>query len=95
MSMSITAAAAAFPEAAFRPHFKPARTSARGNGRAVLRATGDIFIPKSLSRHVEFVSGLTELWPGDGTGKLDGARAGVGGGGGIEVRGIMFKRPLC
>lgn len=89
--MSVTAAAEVFPEAAFRPHFKTSRASARGKGRAVLRATGDIFIPGSLSRHVAFVSGLTELWPGDGTGKLDGARAGLGGAGGMEVRVYIFS----
>lgn len=89
--MSVTAAAAVFPEAAFRPHFKTSRSSAKGKGRAVLRATGDVFIPESLSRHVEFVSGLTELWPGDGMGKLDGARAGLGGAGGMEVRVLRFS----
>lgn len=67
----------------------------RGGGRggasaAILRATGDILIPESLAGHVEFVSGLTELWvpdvPGLGTGKLDGAGAGrFGSFGGMEV----------
>lgn len=55
---------------------------------AILRATGDVLVPEALARHVEFVSGLTELWvPNARHGELDGAGEGRFGGlfGGIEV----------
>lgn len=89
--MSSDAAAAAFPEAAFRSHRRHAdRISGKPDRKgAVLRATGDVLVPASLSGHVEFISGLTELWvadaPGSGTGKLDGGGGRFGSLGGMEV----------
>lgn len=83
VSMSAAEADKAFPEAAFRSHRRIADTrngQKRGGSSAVLRATGDILIPQSVSEHVEFISGLTELWvtdgAGGGMGKLNGAGAG-------------------
>eukprot|EP00752_Nemacystus_decipiens_P002082 g1992.t1 len=76
VSMSAAAAADTFPEAAFRPH-RRARSSPNGNNAAILRATGDILVPEVLAPHVEFVSGLTELWVPDARhGKLDPSGAG-------------------
>lgn len=52
----------------------------RGETGAILRATGDVLIPGAVSRHVEFISGLTELWVSDvggggsATGKLRGVK---------------------
>lgn len=102
--MSAAAAADAFPEAAFRPHRRtrtpggagspPNGGTSRGGGggertnAAILRATGDILVPEALAHHVEFVSGLTELWMPDARhGKLDGAGAGRFGAsfGGLKV----------
>jgi len=34
------------------------------SGRTVVRAMGDVTIPKRIARHVDFVAGLTELWSG-------------------------------
>lgn len=101
--MSAAWAAETFPEAAFRPHRRtPLSSAAAGSpnsnkkrggttNSAILRATGDILVPEALAAHVEFVSGLTELWvpdvPGRGMGKLDGAGAGrFGSVDGMEVR---------
>ncbi|CAM9420408.1 unnamed protein product [Ectocarpus sp. 4 AP-2014] len=80
--MSAAKAAETFPEAAFRSHRRE-RGEKRGGTGAVLRATGDVLLPEALAVHVEFVSGLTELWvpdvaEGGGMGKLDGAGAGLG-----------------
>lgn len=89
--MSSDAAAAVFPEAAFRSHRRNADFVDGKPGRkgAVLRATGDVLIPASLSGHVEFISGLTELWvanaPGGGVGKFDGGGGRFGSLGGMEV----------
>lgn len=82
VSMSAAKAAETFPEAAFRSHRRE-RGGKRGGTGAVLRATGDVLLPEALAVHVEFVSGLTELWVpdvagGGGMGKLDGAGAGLG-----------------
>eukprot|EP00904_Undaria_pinnatifida_P000763 jgi/Undpi1/10688/HiC_scaffold_29.g13136.m1 len=60
-SMPHVAAAATFPEASFRSHHRIDDSENRGIG-GVLRATGDVLIPEALTRHVEFISGLTELW---------------------------------
>lgn len=50
---------------------------------AILRATGDVLVPLTLAPHVEFVSGLTELWVPDARhGKVD--RAGTGRFGGLS-----------
>lgn len=80
--MSAAKAAETFPEAAFRSHRREPGGKRGGTG-AVLRATGDVLLPEALAVHVEFVSGLTELWVpdvagGGGMGKLDGAGAGLG-----------------
>lgn len=101
VSMSAAVAAATFPEAAFRSHRRVASTNRnkkRGGTRAILRATGDVLIPKSLAGHVDFISGLTELWELDmarsGMGKLDGAGAGGRPGsfaGGMEVGVTRFR----
>ncbi|CAN0392700.1 unnamed protein product, partial [Laminaria digitata] len=78
--MPYAVAATTFPEATFRSHHRTDdswKIQKRGGMGAVLRATGDVLMPEALSRHVEFISGLTELWvpsvSGTGSGKLDGA----------------------
>ena len=102
--MSPSTAAAAFPEAALRPHRRRnVRAGKGGAAAAVLRATGDIFIPENLARHVEFISGLTELWArdvaGGGARQLDGAGASRFGGMNVRCsRGSMcvtFHSLIC
>lgn len=105
--MSAAAAADTFPEAAFRPHRRTRAAggdgdgSAPNNAAAILRATGDIFVPEALAPHVELVSGLTELWVPDARhGKLDRSGAGRVGGpglsGGNEVgRLVMIEVQIC
>ncbi|CAN0171587.1 unnamed protein product [Scytosiphon promiscuus] len=81
VSMSAARAAEVFPEAAFRPHRRSDPSGVTG-ASAIMRATGEVSVPDDLAQHVEFMSGLTELWvPGvaaGGMGKLDGAGAGAG-----------------
>lgn len=61
VSMPRDAASKLFPEAAFRTHHRTGRQHRDGTD-TVIRATGDIFVPEDVAEHVEFVSGLTELW---------------------------------
>ena len=90
--MSAAAAAEMFPEAAFRSHRRTGTGTGTGTGTptgntptagtTILRATGDVLIPEALARHVEFLSGLTELWPPEGVATGAGR---VGPFGGAEV----------
>lgn len=90
--MSVSAAEATFPEARFRAHLPPSHqgdsnNNVKGGGKstALLRATGDVLIPECFAAHVDFISGLTELWAGSRT-NLAGYGGGRGGGGVLGKR---------
>ena len=73
--------------------------ASEGTDAAILRATGDVLIPEALASHVEFLSGLTELWvPDTRHGKVDRAGAGrlggLSGGKQVEWGGFVVGRDV-
>lgn len=98
--MSPDAAATTFPEADFRVHRQSGKRD-RGDSGAVWRATGDVYIPRDLNGHIEFISGLTELWTGraqrqswSSKSERSGNAGGSGGTGRMEVRLLEWRDDL-